>query len=243
MKRKLTKRQWRVRRRIRRFFRVTMLLIVTFGIFLLLINGVNEWIENRQNIMQQYDDEDFVLDGVELDHGVTIEAQLLTVNRYSRPGTKLDEIKGIVIHYVGNPNTSAQNNRDYFEGLSKTHTTKASSHFVIGLEGEIIQCVPLNEVAYCSNQRNVDTISIEVCHPDETGKFKKSSYQSVVDLTAYLCEMFELEIDDVIRHYDVTQKRCPLYYVDHEDAWIQLKEDIKEEREEIILVKKSDSLE
>ena len=31
----------------------------------------------------------------------------------------------------------------------------------------------------------------------------------------------------VIRHYDVTEKLCPLYYVEHEDAWIQMKADIQ----------------
>lgn len=228
MKRKLTKKQWIIRRRIRRFFRVTALLFVTVAVFLIGIHWTNEWIAKRHNIMQRYTDDEFVLDGVELSNGVTIDAQLLTPNEYSRPETKIDSVQGIVIHYVGNPGTTAQNNRDYFEGLSKTHTTSASSHFVVGLKGEIIQCIPLNEVAYCSNQRNNDTISIEVCHPDETGKFKKASYQSVVELTAYLCKMFNLDVDDVIRHYDVTGKRCPLYYVDRETAWTQLKEKIDE---------------
>lgn len=233
MKRKLTKKQWTLRRRIRRFFRVTMLLFITVASFLIVIHWTNEWIEKRQNIIERYTDEEFVLNGVKLANDVTIEAQLLTPNEYSRPQTKIDSIQGIVIHYVGNPGTTAQNNRDYFEGLSKTHATSASSHFVVGLKGEVIQCVPLNEVAYCSNQRNNDTISIEVCHPDETGKFKKSSYRSVVDLTTYLCKMFELDVDDVIRHYDVTGKRCPLYYVDHETAWIQLKEEISKALEKL----------
>ena len=39
--------------------------------------------------------------------------------------------------------------------------------------------------------------------------------------------MFDLTTKDVIRHYDVTEKRCPLYYVDHEEAWVNLKEDVK----------------
>ena len=41
-----------------------------------------------------------------------------------------------------------------------------SAHFLIGLEGEIIQCIPLNEKSSATNDRNRDTISIEVCHPD-----------------------------------------------------------------------------
>ena len=37
-----------------------------------------------------------------------------------------------------------------------------------------------------------------------------------------------LDTDDVIRHYDVTGKLCPLYYVEHEDAWEKLRADIGE---------------
>ena len=44
---------------------------------------------------------------------------------------------------------------------------------------------------------------------------------------AFLCKRFNLTSDDVIRHYDVTEKLCPLYYVEHEDAWIQMKADIQ----------------
>ena len=102
-----------------------------------------------------------------------IDVQLLDINEYSRPGIESDGITGIVIHYTANPGSTAQENRDYFEGLKDTHETSASSNFVVGLEGEIIQCVPTWEVAYASNERNKDTISIECCHPDETGSLQK----------------------------------------------------------------------
>ena len=95
-----------------------------------------------------------------------ITQELLEVNPYSRPGTPLEQVNGVVVHYVGNPGTTAEQNRSYFAGLAQTGETYASSHFLIGLEGEIIQCVPLDEIAYCTSQRNVDTISIECCHPD-----------------------------------------------------------------------------
>ena len=155
-----------------------------------------------------------------------IDEQLLTINEYSRPGDTLEEVNGIVIHYVGNPGTTAQANRNYFEGLATTHDTSASSHFIVGLEGEIIQCVPLDEISYASNQRNVDTISIETCYTAENGKFSEVTYDSLVHLTAWLMGQFHLEIDQVIRHYDVTGKECPVYYVKNEWAWEQFKEDV-----------------
>lgn len=155
-----------------------------------------------------------------------IDVQLLDVNAYSRPGINTGTITGIVIHYTANPGSTAQENRDYFNSLQYTQETEASSNFVIGLDGEIIQCVPTWEVAYASNERNMDTVSIECCHPDDSGAFTDETYRSLVQLTAWLCEKFDLNQDDVIRHYDVTGKICPKCFVDHEDEWTEFKANV-----------------
>ena len=162
-----------------------------------------------------------------------VEQDYIPVNDWSRPGTPLEDINAVVIHYVGNPGTTARANRNYFASLaSGKEGTYASSHFVVGLEGEVVQCVPLTEVAYASNGRNGDTVSIEVCHPDETGEFSPVTYRRCVELTAWLCREFKLDPEtDVIRHYDVTGKECPLYYVEHPEAWEQLKADVAAELE------------
>ena len=160
-----------------------------------------------------------------------VEKDYLTVNPYSRPGEPLEKINGVVIHYVGNPGTTAHANRNYFESLaSGLENTYASSHFIVGLEGEVIQCVPLTEIAYASNTRNGDTVSIEVCHPDETGEFSPVTYDRTVELTAWLCREFRLDpSQDVIRHYDVTGKECPRYYVEHPEAWDDFRADVASE--------------
>ena len=155
-----------------------------------------------------------------------IDVQLLDVNPYSRPGIESEGVKGVVIHYTANPGTTAQQNRDYFEGLAQSGETHASSHFVIGISGEIIQCIPCNEIAYASNERNADTISIECCIPDDTGKFTDATYGSLVHLVTWLMGRYDLTTDDVIRHYDVTGKACPKYYVENEAAWEQFKSDL-----------------
>ena len=154
-----------------------------------------------------------------------MDVQLLTPNEYSRPQIPLEDIGGIVIHYTANPGTTAQENRNYFEGLKDTGATYASSHFVIGLEGEIIQCLPSSEISYASNFRNSDTLSIECCHPDDSGQFTDATYEALVQLTAWLCENFQVPADQVIRHYDGTGKECPKYFVDHPDAWEQFRQD------------------
>lgn len=155
-----------------------------------------------------------------------IDVELLTPNPYSRPQLPIEQVNYIAIHYTANPGSTAMSNRDYFENLATTQENKVSSHFVVGLEGEVVQCIPTSEMSYATNSRNVDTISIECCHPDETGQFNDATYSSAVKLTAWLCTRFGLGTDQVIRHYDVTGKDCPKYYVENPDAWIQMKSDI-----------------
>ena len=152
-----------------------------------------------------------------------IDVQLIDEGNPSRSGVQLEGINDIVVHYVGNPRTNAQQNRDFYN----QQDSDVCSHFVIGLEGEIIMCVPLTEKSASSNDRNRDTISIEVCHPDDTGEFTDASYQSLIKLVNWLRKSFNLSTDHVIRHYEVTGKECPMYYVRNPEKWDQFKEDLK----------------
>jgi len=156
-----------------------------------------------------------------------IEQDFLPVNDYSRPGTSLGSVNGIVVHYTGNPGTTAEQNRNYFGNLAQTHETKASSHFIIGIDGKIIQCIPLDEIAYCSNHRNIDTIAIECCHPDETGEFTQETKDSLIKLVNWLVSEFDLKKENILRHFDVSGKECPRYYVMNQDAWRGLLKEIE----------------
>ena len=60
--------------------------------------------------------------------------------------------------------------------------------------------------------------------------FNKKTYKSLVKLTAWLEMVCGLNEDHVIRHYDITGKECPRYYVKHEDAWKKFKKDVKKYR-------------
>lgn len=155
----------------------------------------------------------------------------LTISEYSRPGEPLKEVNNIFVHYTANKDTSATQNRSYFENLKDTHDVRgASAHFVIGIEGEILQIVPLDEIAYAVQTRNEDSISIECCYKYDNGQFTQETYDSLIKLLAWLVDTYELETDDILRHYDCGGKKCPLYYVDHEDAWKILKQDVEEAR-------------
>ena len=204
---------------------ILLLLVITGIIILVMRHGQKqkESVETSQETESNasYGPEEWMAEGAPY-----IDVQLLTPNEYSRPQLPLNQVDYIAIHYTANPGATAQNNRDYFENLVTSHEAKVSSHFVVGLEGEVIQCIPSSEMSYATNSRNVDSISIECCHKDETGAFEQATYDSVVKLTAWLCARFGLTSEQVIRHYDVTGKECPKYYVDHPDAWEQMKADI-----------------
>lgn len=219
-----------MRRKLKVLFISTIIIISIIGIIVAAEKileknntGIKEIIDNIAQKEETTTEDPFLLSD-------EVIKNYLTPNEYSRPGKELKEVNAIVVHYVGNPGTTAAQNRSYFENLKDTHATSASSHYIIGLEGEIIQCVPLNEISYASNNRNKDTIAIECCHPDETGQFTTATYKSLVKLVAALSRTYDLDPETgIIRHYDVTGKYCPLYYVNHEDEWYGFKLDVKAE--------------
>jgi N-acetylmuramoyl-L-alanine amidase len=175
-----------------------------------------------------------------------IDRRLLSVNPFSRPGKKLAAVKGVVIHWVANPGTSALQTRSYFEGLknqslSDPKAVFASAHFIAGLEGETVQCLPLDEMAYHVGAKlytpeaisrfghypNNCTIGIELCHPAWDGKFAPETWASAVKLAARLTLAFSLDpLKDIWRHFDVTRKDCPKYFVDHPENFERFKLDV-----------------
>lgn len=158
------------------------------------------------------------------------EENYLTPNEYSRPGDALLHVNNIFVHYTANKGTSALQNRSYFEQLKDTGERSASAHFIIGYDGEIVQCIPLDEVGYAVKTRNFDSISIECCYLEEDGAFTRETYNSLKELLSWLLSAYHLKPEDVLRHYDCGGKKCPLYYVEHEDAWEQLLKELESER-------------
>ncbi len=167
-----------------------------------------------------------------------ITDRLLTMGaNHGRTGKKLVP-QGIVVHYVGNPNSTALANRNYFENGSGG--LGVSAHYIVGLEGEILRCVPDSEVAQHAGKsygpqwneqakkNNSMYIGIENCHPGADGKFNEKTYNSLVELSADICKRYNFDpMKDIFRHYDVCGKQCPLFYVKNESAWEQFTKDVQ----------------
>jgi N-acetylmuramoyl-L-alanine amidase len=164
-----------------------------------------------------------------------IQEKLLTINKFSRPGVPLQTVKGIVVHWVANPKTTALQNRNYFESLKHNLEGRyAGAHFIIGLEGEVIQCLLENEMGYhvgaakytpralteLSAYPNDCTLGIELCHINWDGEFTPETLKAAKRLILELCGRYKLGKDNIYRHYDITGKECPRYFVTHKDQWV-----------------------
>lgn len=215
----------RERKQKKHFPLILLVFVIFFLSFVVFLKNYLEWKQTRESSTVFSDVEaGFV-------QKPKIQEMFLTKNINSRPGLPLKEMKGVVVHYTANPGTDAKANRNYFESrkdMADKLVNKVSSHYIVGLTGNIIQCIPEKEIAYASNQRNEDTISIECCHPDNTGKFTEQTYQSLVHLVAYLVDAYGISTEQIIRHYDVTGKECPKYFVRHEGAWKRFKQEVQE---------------
>ena len=163
---------------------------------------------------------------IDKDHKIT--QNFIKQSDYTYDGEPLGSVQYIAVHYTANPKSTAIANRNYFNSLADGHGVSASAHFIIGLDGEIIQCVPLEYVSWANGnmESNRHSITIECCHPDESGKFNDATLASLRALVKWLCEKYSLGEDALIRHYDVTGKLCPLYFVEHPDEWQAFKDSV-----------------
>lgn len=128
---------------------------------------------------------------------------------------------GIILHYIGNPNTSASQNANYFSHLN----AQTSVNYIVD-ESEIIEIIPPNMKSYGTSNGayNNRYIQIEMCHKDSTGVISELTIKNTVDLCRELIKKYSCA--DIIRHYDVTGKKCPLWYVEHPVEWEKLKKRI-----------------
>lgn len=128
----------------------------------------------------------------------------------------LNKVKGIVVHWVANANSSAINNRNYWENLE----SGVSAHYIIDLNGDVLHCVPNNMMAYhvgaphytsealsrLSTYPNNCTVGIECTHVDNNGLMTEETYQSLVTLAGMLLTEFNLNTSHLWLHSEIVGK-------------------------------------
>lgn len=164
-------------------------------------------------------------------------------NYYSSSKRSLKVIKKVVIHYTGNNGDSAKSNGKYFQ----TANRKASAHYFIDNK-DVICSVPdeyaafavggglkdqksayaKNGAKYYKKYTNSNTLSIELCDPVKDSKvaLTADTRKNAIDFIAKKLKKLGLTEKDLIRHFDINGKLCPLYFVTDEADWNKFKKEI-----------------
>ena len=158
--------------------------------------------------------------------------QFMKINKYGRPGIKRSKTTKIAWHFTGQHDVSAKNTVSYFSNVVANgykvngRYIYASSHLVIGLNGETYHIVPFDEIAYTTNDANYYSIGVECATTGSDDHYTDEEYVSMVKTGAWLAQTYKRDPrKDFIRHYDVTRKVCPRYFVNNVKAWEQFKLD------------------
>lgn len=158
---------------------------------------------------------------------IKVLPRLLTPG-WGRPGKPMADTRGIVVHWTANlrPGANAIANRNWFESF---RGYKVSAHYIVD-DTRVVLCVPEKEIAYHAGTAtkpgalalfgkspNNHSIGIEWCvNEDSNGG---ETYRNVVGLCGDLMARYGWGPGNLLRHYDVTGKICPAFFVD--DRWAE----------------------
>lgn len=140
------------------------------------------------------------------------------------------KVEYIVIHYTGIPNDTAENNAVY----SAREFTGVSAHYFVD-EREVWQSVRDEDTAYhCGSTRpkhpacrNYNSIGVEMC--DSVGTVPAATRERTAAFVRELMDRYGVPVENVLRHYDVTGKRCPAPWVDDPAEWMEFKKMLEED--------------
>ena len=148
------------------------------------------------------------------------------ITQYNRNVKNNRTIKFIVIHAVGAVST-AKNNAKYYASKK----LNASAHYFCD-DTSIWQSVEDKDIAWhCGTSsgfkqihpfaRNDNSIGIEMCQ-NTTTTVSNATIANTAALVTYLMKKYNIPKDNVIRHGDVVNKKCPIMYQDT-NKWNELK--------------------
>jgi len=151
-------------------------------------------------------------------------------------GKNLNSVKGIVVHWVANPKTSAAANRNYWENQADG----VCAHDIIDLDGTVLNCVDYAKECYqvgcptgytpralkeLSSYPNNCVVGVECTHIDWTGLMTPETYNTLVEHIAFLCKKFGLTTANVYTHHEIVgdYKDCHRWFTNNPDEWVKFK--------------------
>ena len=140
-------------------------------------------------------------------------------------------VRYIVMHYTANNGDTAQNNCDYYHRVGGL---QASAHYFVDEYGAM-QSVREDDTAWhCGARaywhpecRNGNSIGIEMCsrkRADGSYYILPETVANAAALAKDIMQRYGIDTDHVLRHYDVTGKRCPMPWVDDPGQWTAFKD-------------------
>lgn len=166
----------------------------------------------------------------------TLKEQLANSGNYGG-SRNASQIRYLVYHYTGNDGDKAANNAKYFQN----NIVKVSAHYFVD-DTTVWRSVPDLKVAWSvggSKYANADktgggtmygvitntnSLSIEMCDTIRNGVYQASeaTLANAAALGRALMEKYDIPIENVYRHFDVTGKHCPSYLVNAQ-KWAEFK--------------------
>ena len=157
-----------------------------------------------------------------------------------------ERIEWIVVHYTGM--VATQGDPDTASLAIARSKREASTHYLVGDRADIIQLLPVKYAAYHVGAKdnskmipcyNGNSIGVDLCECKldcssssvscNDWYFTQKTFANGARLIAYLAQEYGIPTDHIVRHYDVTHKRCPRPFVGtdinaytgqtHESAW------------------------
>lgn len=144
-------------------------------------------------------------------------------------------VRYIVMHYTANNGDTAKNNCDYYHRVGGL---QASAHYFVDEHGAM-QSVREGDTAWhCGARaywhpecRNANSIGIEMCsrkRADGSYYIKPETVANAAALAREIMQRYGIDTEHVVRHYDVTGKRCPMPWVDDPAQWTAFKDMLKQ---------------
>ena len=164
---------------------------------------------------------------------MVITEKLLVINKFSRPGRKLDAHLGLIYHYVGVRYQRPLAVFNYFEKDCLQIGHYSSAHYCIDQEGWTFRFVPDDEVAYhCGTDKidpksgkiytdwarnrfpkytnnpattspNMVTLGIELCSDGAQGELSEATLKAAAELGASLCIKYGIPVENIGTHNHV----------------------------------------
>ena len=135
-------------------------------------------------------------------------------------------VRYIVMHYTANNGDTAKNNCDYYHRVGGL---QASAHYFCDEHGAMQSVRECDTAWHCGARaywhpecRNANSIGIEMCsrkRADGSYYIKPETVANAAALAREIMQRYGIDTDHVLRHYDVTGKRCPMPWVDDPQQW------------------------